>query len=58
MKSQIIPILMCRDGMTLDEARELLEECKQMVREDGLDPEQVLYDELGLEPDFIWELLP
>lgn len=58
MKSQIIPILMRRDGMSLDEARELLEECKQMVREDGLDPEQVLYDELGLEPDFIWELLP
>lgn len=57
MKSEIIQILVQRDRMTVAEAQELLDECKQMVAE-GQNPEDVLYDELGLEPDFIWELLP
>lgn len=44
-----------RDGMTLDEARERVQEMRDEVAE-GADPEEVLHD-VGLEPDYLWELL-
>jgi len=56
MTETIVQILMRRDGMTQDEAEEALEEAKQAVA-DGEDPEEVLYDYFGLEPDYIFELL-
>ena len=48
-------ILMRRDGMTRDEAREAINEMRQRVM-DGEDPEEVLHEN-GLEPDYIWNLL-
>ena len=48
-------ILTSRDKMSPDEADELIEEMKEQVIR-GADPEQVLIDEVGLEPDYIWEL--
>lgn len=52
----IVEILMRRDNMTRDEAEDQLKYCRQLVAK-GADPEEVLHDELGLEPDYIWELL-
>ena len=52
----ITQILMRRDGMSWEEARELLEELRWRVIE-GEDPAELLHDELGLEPDYIWELI-
>lgn len=52
----IVQILMSRDGMSREEAYELVQELRQRVRE-GEDPEDLLYEELGLEPDYIWELI-
>ena len=49
-------ILIRRDRMTVDEADELSEEARQRVR-DGDDPEEVLAEEFGLEPDYMFELL-
>ena len=49
-------VIMSRDGLTDQEAQELIDEAREMVAE-GADPEDVLYDEFGLEPDFIWDLL-
>ena len=49
-------ILMRRDGMTRDEAREAINEMRQRVM-DGEDPEELLH-EIGLEPDYIWDILP
>ena len=49
-------VLMLRDGLTDQEAQELIDEAREMVAE-GADPEDVLYDDFGLEPDFIWDLL-
>lgn len=54
--SEIIKILMERDGISKEEAKEQLRECRQMVA-NGADPEEVLLDELGLEPDYIFELI-
>ena len=55
MTDSIVKILQERDGLSKEEAQELLEEARQAVRE-GEDPEEVCADYFGLEPDYIWEL--
>lgn len=47
---------MRRDEITGWEADQLIAECREMVAE-GYDPEEVLREELGLEPDYIFDLL-
>ena len=54
--SEIIKILMRRDGISMDEARRALKAARERVA-DGEDPEDVLYEEFELEPDYIEELL-
>lgn len=49
--------IMERDGIDSDEADEQIAEAQQAVR-DGEDPEQVLEDYFGLEPDYIFDLIP
>lgn len=48
-------ILMQRDEMSLEEAKETVQECREAIAE-GEDPEEILYD-LGLEIDYIFDLL-
>ena len=62
-KEIIINILMERDGMTRAEAENELafvqsEFMAALNGQSGLDPEEVLYEYLGLEPDYIFDLLP
>jgi len=49
-------VLIRRDGMTPHEADIAIEEAKSRVRE-GDDPEEILAEEFGLEPDYIFDLL-
>ena len=56
----IVNILMKRDGMTRDEALDLLKEVKEMMEECEYDPEEcesIFESELGLEPDYIMDFL-
>lgn len=55
--NQITKILMERDNMTFDEASELVEEARHAVRFEDEDPEEILADWFGLEPDYIFELM-
>jgi hypothetical protein len=55
--NRIVKILMERDEMGEDEARELFAEGQRLVHEDGEDPTDVLEDMFGLEPDYIEDLL-
>jgi hypothetical protein len=48
-------ILMRRDGMTRDEAREMIRDMQQRAA-DGEDPEELLH-EIGLEPDYVWDII-
>lgn len=55
--NEIIRILMRRDGVTYDEAKEMYLDCKSELMDaiagtSCLDPEEVLASELGLEPDY------
>ena len=52
---EILPVLMRRDGMGREEAEDLIAEAR--VLEYGEDPEEILADEFGLEPDYIYDLL-
>ena len=49
-------VLMGRDGISSKEADEVIADAKQRVW-DGEDPEEVLADEFGLEPDYIFDLM-
>ena len=56
MGLSIVRVLMTRDGMSKAEADAFIEELKERVGE-GEDPETLLFEELGLEPDYIFELI-
>ena len=49
-------VLMRRDGMTAEEAEELIEEARERV-DAGEDPEEILHEEFGMEPDYVFDLL-
>ena len=54
----VIRILMERDGMTREEAQETLDEVREMLSEaDPWEAEDILADELGLELDYIFDIL-
>lgn len=57
---EIIKILIRRDGNTKEEAIERINEVKEMIEECNYDPEEVeniVMDNLGLEMDYIFDLL-
>ena len=49
-------VIMRRDGLTEDEADDLIAEAHEMVA-NGENPERVLRIEFGLEPDYVFDLL-
>lgn len=60
--NEIIRILMSRDNLTYEEAKEMYEDTKAELMDaidgtSGLDPEEVLMSELGLEMDYIFDLI-
>lgn len=56
--NEVIRILMERDGLSREEARERLDEVREMVYEADLcEVEDILADELGLEMDYICDIL-
>lgn len=52
----IVVVLMRRDGISKEEAEELVNDARERVRQ-GEDPEDILYDDFGLEPDYVFDLL-
>jgi len=60
MESLLLTI-MERDGITLSEAKQQIQECREEI-ENALDtgegdPEEIFTDFFGLEPDYIFEVL-
>lgn len=56
MMNKIVAILMKRDKLSLDEAQETFQAAYEAAM-DGEDPEEILHSDLGLEPDYIFDLL-
>lgn len=60
MKSEVVEILMKRDGLSRREAQDRFNEVKDMIHGCNFDPfeaEDILIEELGLEMDYIFEFL-
>ncbi|MGE4486362.1 MAG: hypothetical protein AB7C95_00880 [Synergistaceae bacterium] len=62
MAETIVQILMRRDGNTEEEAKLRVDECAARMREviaqgDYLDTDDIIAEELGLEPDYCFEIL-
>lgn len=56
--NKIIEILMTRDGIDEETAREMLEETKELIfSSDVMEADQIMAEQLGLEPDYIEDLL-
>jgi hypothetical protein len=49
-------VLIQRDGMEPEDAAALIADLSERVY-DGENPEELLYEELGLEPDYIFDLI-
>ena len=61
MAMGIKEVLMERDGMTENEALDLIDDCKDDLNqrlEDGEIPMDICSEWFGLEPDYIDELIP
>lgn len=56
--NKIVEILMDRDDMTQKEAKELVAETREEVMAgDPWEAEEIMRNNLGLEPDYIFDLL-
>lgn len=58
--NKVVQILMERDGMTKQEATDLLYEVQNIMAECDYEPdecEDIMSSELGLEPDYIMDIL-
>lgn len=49
-------VLMERDELSYEEADEIISQAREMILE-GEDPEEILYEEFGLEMDYIFDLI-
>ena len=57
MGESLLEVLMRRDGLSREEAAEEIAQARDAVLLDGEDPEEVLADWFGLEPDYVFDLL-
>ena len=56
--NRVVEILMRRDGMTREEAEEKVQEVREMIVDaSAFEVEDILIDELGLEMDYIFDLI-
>lgn len=53
----VVDILMDRDGMTCLEAKELISETRAMLIENPCSVDSIMADQLGLEPDYVMDVL-
>lgn len=55
---QIEKILMERDNMSLSDAKDLVNETRELILEsDPFEADDIMADMLGLEPDYIMDLI-
>lgn len=57
--NRLVKILMKRDGITEDEARELIRDTKAELEDctDVLEADDIIMSNLGVEPDYLYDIL-
>ena len=53
----VIDILMKRDGIEYEDARNLVKETKDEIISNPIDANEIIKDYLGLEPDYLEDIL-
>ena len=53
----LIQVLMRRDNLSRGDARDLILSAREEVLDGDSDPEDILRDNFGLEPDYVMDLL-
>ena len=61
-QNEVLRILMTRDGMSESEAREVIADVREAMDEaiaegDYFEAEEIFESELGLEPDYIFDIM-
>jgi hypothetical protein len=54
--TELIKVLCRRGDHTLSEIKEMIKEARERIEENE-DPEEILREEFGLEPDYIFDLI-
>lgn len=55
--NEVVQILMKRDGLTINEAKNLVDEAREEILFYHDEAEDIMMDMLGLEMDYIWEVI-
>lgn len=55
--NRVIDILMKRDGIEYEDARNLVKETKDEIISNPIDVNEIIKDYLGLEPDYLEDIL-
>lgn len=55
--NKVIEILINRDGLTESEAKKLIDETREMIITEPEDADQIISEQLGLEPDYLFYIL-
>ena len=55
--NRVINILMKRDGIEYEDARNLVKETKDEIISNPIDVNEIIKDYLGLEPDYLEDIL-
>ena len=57
MIGRVIRILDERDGMTREDAKDLVYETREMIIRNPDEADEIIEDQLGLEPDYLFDVL-
>lgn len=57
MISKVLKILQERDDISLEDAKDLVDETREMIIREPEDAEQIMAEQLGLEPDYLFDVL-
>lgn len=55
--NRVIDILMKRDGIEYEDARNLVKETKDEIISNPIDANEIIKDYLGLDPDYLEDIL-
>ena len=55
--NRVIDILMKRDGIEYEDARNLVKETKDEIISNSIDANEIIKDYLGLDPDYLEDIL-
>ena len=54
--TELVKVLIRRGDHTLSEIKEMITDARERA-EDGENPEEILHEEFGLEPDYLFDLI-